>query len=633
MKYSPFSRRRALRVGGMALASGILAACSPSRVFGPPDPPALPTSLPSPLPANPLATLRSGHPRLLALPADIERLRSLLATDKTVRKYKDALEKNAADVHAEPPARYELAEADDLLGVSRETVDRVYALALLYRLDGGRANAERAIAELRAVAQFPDWSPGHFLDTAEMTHAVAIGYDWLYDALEPADRAALRTALVEKGLRPGLNEYENNVEWVASPSNWNNVCNGGLICGALALADEEPELAGAVLKHALASLPHSLAAYAPDGAWAEGPSYWSYATRYTAVALAALQSALGSDLGLGSSPGLAATGDYRLHVVGPSKAYFNYADAEEKVGDDPALFWLARAYGQPAYAAAGRAAARKPSARDLLWYDAGGGDADLAEQPLDRQFTGAHLAFFRSAWNDPGALYLAFKGGDNRVSHAHLDLGTFVLDAQGQRWALDLGRDGYTLPGYFGARRYSYYRLRTEGHNTLSFENANQDETGVAPLVAFGSAAGGGFAVADLSAAYGLDGVERARRGVMLFDRRRRVLVQDEVTGSSAIAPTWAMHTAAEVQLAGERATLTLAGATLSARILSPAGAQFVVEPVNLEAPQKSSKGISKLSVKLAAPATDLRIAVLLAPGPNTGDAPVRPLAEWQAEA
>ena len=80
-------------------------------------------------------------------------------------------------------------------------------------------------------------------------------------------------------------------------------------------------------------------------------------------------------------------------------------------------------------------------------------------------------------------------------------------------------------------------------------------------------------------------------------------------------------------------ATLTLAGATLSARILSPVGAQFVVEPVNLEAPQKSSKGISKLSVKLAAPATDLRIAVLLAPGPNTGDAPVRPLAEWQAEA
>jgi hypothetical protein len=53
------------------------------------------------------------------------------------------------------------------------------------------------------VANFPDWHPEHFLDTAELTTALAIGYDWLYDYLSPEDRSAIRRAIVDKGLRPG----------------------------------------------------------------------------------------------------------------------------------------------------------------------------------------------------------------------------------------------------------------------------------------------------------------------------------------------------------------------------------------------------------------------------------------------
>ena len=41
--------------------------------------------------------------------------------------------------------------------------------------------------------------------------------------------------------------------------------------------------------------------------------------------------------------------------------------------------------------------------------------------------------------SDAEALFIGFKAGDNRVNHSHLDLGTFVLDALGQRWAIDLG--------------------------------------------------------------------------------------------------------------------------------------------------------------------------------------------------
>ena len=77
--------------------------------------------------------------------------------------------------------------------------NRVYVLGLLYRLEGKPAYAERAWQELDAAARFPDWNPRHFLDTAEMTHAFAVAYDWLYDSWTPEQRALLRQAMVGEG--------------------------------------------------------------------------------------------------------------------------------------------------------------------------------------------------------------------------------------------------------------------------------------------------------------------------------------------------------------------------------------------------------------------------------------------------
>ena len=93
------------------------------------------------------------------------------------------------------------------------------------------------------AAAFPDWNPAHFLDTAEMTNALAVGYDWLFDFLSVEDRATIRKAIVDKGLKPGMAVYANKGWWTTATHNWSQVCNGGMTAGALAIADEEPELA------------------------------------------------------------------------------------------------------------------------------------------------------------------------------------------------------------------------------------------------------------------------------------------------------------------------------------------------------------------------------------------------------
>jgi hypothetical protein len=560
-----------------------------------------------------LTTLRLNHPRLLMLADDEARIRRALTSDLAARSFRDGLLRNGSRVITQPtPERVLIGPR--LLTVSRTVLDRVMTLALLYRLDGDRRWVARAREELLAAAAFSDWNPPHFLDVAEMTHAFAIGYDWMYDALTPDDRATIRRALVEKGLRPAAQEYANRTFWTRANHNWNLVCNGAVIIGALAIADEEPGLAGTLVSQALASLPTAIATYAPDGAWPEGPGYWEYGTLYLASALAALSGALGTDFGLAEAAGLSTTGRFRLHITGPTGLFFNFGDAAQRAGDAPMLFWLARRYDDPVLAVAGRdAATGRSSARDLLWYDGRGTPTDVAGLPLDARFQDTHLAFFRSSWNDRDAVYVGFKGGDNAANHAHLDLGTFVLDALGQRWAVDLGPDDYDLPGYFGPERWTYERLKTSGQNTLMLDGANQDPKATAALTTYRSGQDGGLAIADLTAAYAGSGATRAHRGITLRDTRTRVLIQDEVETSKPVELTWTMHTQADVEIQGDQALLSQGGAVLEARLLSPPGATFLVEDVEIAPPQQPAPDTRRLLVRLPE-VTSVQIAILFTP-------------------
>jgi hypothetical protein len=578
-------------------------------------------------PGDVLKGLRQQHPRLFVLDTDLAAVRKQIESDPVVRAWYKRLQQDARKMLTEPTVERKLI-GPRLLNQSRAALRRISTLAGLYRLDGDRRLAERARREMLAAAGFTDWNPSHFLDVAEMTTALAIGYDWLFDFLSVEDRAAIRTAIVEKGLKPGLKVYRAGKGWARVRHNWNQVCNGGMTVGALAVADEEPALARAVIAAGRDSIVLAMKSFAPDGGWDEGPGYWNYATRYNVFYLAALRSALGQDFGLEKMPGFARTGDFRIHSVGPLKLTFNYADAHPGAGTAAQMLWLARAFDRPDYAAhERRMAANRPEIFHLLW-SAGIPKAEGAAWPRDAVFRGIDVAFFRSSWNDLNAIYIGFRGGDNKANHSHLDLGSFVLDALGERWALDLGPDDYNLPGYFGKQRWTYYRLRTESHNTLTIDGDNQVPSARAPLVAFRSTPDKAYAVADLTAAYAPT-VTQARRGLALLERRR-VLVQDEVQASRPVQIVWSLHTRAKVELQGARAILTLGKAKLEARLLSPEEAQFAVVSANPPAPQAQQPDVRTLVVRLPQRTRQVRLAVLLTPGGERGSAPALvPLDAW----
>lgn len=597
----------------------------------------------SPTRATVLSTLRQEHPRLLATAADFGTLKARVAESSKVAKWAAAIRAEADEILKTPPSQYVIPDGKRLLATSRRVLDRVLTLGLTFKLGGDARYSTRLWLELETAAKFKDWNPSHFLDTAEMTAAFAISYDWLYETWTPAQRATLRTAIIEKGLNQSLVIYRKNGWWAAAEHNWNQVCNGGMTLGALAVADEEPELASEILERAIVSVPRAMRHFAPDGAWGEGPGYWDYATKYNVFMLAALESALGTDFGLAQIEGFAKAADFPIHVSGPTGRTFNYADA----GDGPAggaqMLWLASKFNNPAQAAwrVKAAAAREPGPLDLLWGAAWLGQLPPeVNLPAHKYFRASEVVTMRSAWNDPDATFVGFKGGDNKVNHGHLDLGSFVLDAAGQRWAVDLGADNYNLPGYFGKARWDFYRCRAEGQNTLVINpgaGPDQDTKAESEMVRFEAHDGGVFGIADLIAAYAKQAT-KVQRGIAL--NGRAVVIQDEIAAAKPAEVWWFMHTGADVRCDGATAILTLKGKRLTARVLSPPGATFEVMPAeplptspNPEGQNSRKKGVTAKPKKLAVHlqgVTDARLVVLLTPEEKPTDPTVVPLSEWK---
>lgn len=608
-----------------------------------------PSSVPERIRADVAARLDAmpgTHPRIFLDREAEAALKRRIAEQPLLQSVQADLEDVAERMLDHAPVQRELI-GRRLLRQSRTALSRVLHLGLVWRLTGKSAYLERARAELVAVANFSDWNPSHFLDVAEMTLAVAVGYDWFHAELDDGTRALLRTAIIEKGLKPS---FAPGQWWVRSGNNWNQVCNAGMTIGALAVAEDEPSLATDVIARAVNTVPLAMNEYAPDGTYPEGPMYWGYGTTFNVILISALETALGSDFGLAAMPGFLATADYYLHVIGPSGYSFNYFDApRSRDTPQPAMFWFAARLGRAdllhnQLPVLERRLADRSNRRTertdpllLLWMASRPGQP---AQPLARAWSGGGknpVAFHRGGW-DRDASYVAIKGGSPSLPHGHMDVGSFIMEAAGVRWADDLGAQGYHSLESQGIRlwdsnqdapRWTVFRLGASSHNVLQVEGQPQRVDGHAPIVLSRS----NRTIVDTTDVYAGQ-LASARRGVtLLADGSARI--QDEfATLDRGSRVRWAMVTRADVRIEGPgRATLIQDGKNLVFRILSPSDAMPVVYPTDpppspIDAP---NPGTRMIGFEIAAPANHSgRLVVELIPG-DAPSAPARitPLAEW----
>ena len=346
------------------------------------------------------------------------------------------------------------------------------------------------------------WNTGHFLDTAEFAAAFGLAYDWLYNALIDTQKAQIRDTLIQYALAPGLAVFTGTTSygWWANniTGNWNCVCNSGLTIASLAiLGDDTTGTASQLLDYTVNNAKQNCAfATVDDGTWTETANYWYFGTTAHAEMSSSLLTATGSDYGLlDVNSNFQLSGKFHMFVFGAT-SLFNYGDTGPNKFSTTAnaMFLYADHYNQPSYSLFQREQSDAADPSSMFWYNPAVSGAFWDGQPLDYFFDNAldQWVSMRSSWTDENALYVAMKAGQlqNHQTHNDMDIGDFVLDAIGTRWAGELGSGDYNSINYFSndtqdSDRWSYYRKSMEGQNTLGIGN-NQNVLAT-PTVNYGS--------------------------------------------------------------------------------------------------------------------------------------------------
>jgi len=582
----------------------------------------------------------------MATAADFARLKETIRTDPLAGRMQTAILRQADSMLKKPMPQHVLPDGKRLLATSRDVKDRMQTLGLAWQLTGNSKYPEQAWKVMEAAGNFPDWNPPHFLDTAEMTRAFAVGLDWMYEAWTPAQREQICQWIIKQGIEPGMAAYtdrrNHNYTMVRVTHNWNQVCNGGIGTGALAIADLHPDEAREPLRHALECIQPSLACYAPDGGWNEGYGYYTFAMEYATGFLSSLEASLGTDFGLSKIPGFSLTPDFPTYIEGPCGSFFGYADCgegEKKSSTIPYAGWVATRVGNTVAADSQRKkAGERPSALGLLWLPPLAEGTRTTNLARSKEFTMVGCCSLRTKWGDSDAGFVALKAGDNKANHSHLDIGTFMYDVGGQHWAVDLGADNYNLPDYFGSKRWDYYRLRAEGNNTIVVDpgkGPDQSPKADCPLTLCADRGNACVAVGDLSAAY--PSLSSEKRGVRLANDGS-LRIQDELdSGIKEVNVLWFMHTPATIAIAsdGRSATLSQNGKTLRAELISPADARFesmaaAPLPTSPNPPnQLENHGITKLVARSVCKNKETLIIDFSPNGVLPSHTPVTPLSSW----
>lgn len=528
----------------------------------------------------------AGHPRILLLKGEEQQINDLIDSDATWGKMHFAILEESNKIVGKPVLERVMV-GRRLLSTSREALKRIFFLSYSYRMTGEEKFLKRADEEILAVSRFSDWNPSHFLDVAEMTMAVAIGYDWLFENLSERARLEAGSAILIKGINESKKSSNNS--WLRSSNNWNQVCNAGMVYGALAIQEDFPDVSKEIIDRAFESIKLPMEAYQPDGVYPEGYGYWGYGSGFNIMFLSAVEKALGNDRGLGSTPGFINTGHFLKHMITPTGGNFTWADCGTGTNLKPAMFWFAEKTNNPSVLWSEKRFLevtdfdKFKGIRDLPALMIWGKNIPLnnISEPTEKFWTGQGpnpVAMMRSSWTDSKAVYLGFKAGSPSVNHGHMDVGSFMMEADGVRWATDLGSQNYESLESLGmsifgktqdAQRWTIFRMNTFSHNVLIVDDEQQRVGGYGKIDRHSDDENFMFSISDISSVYNGQ-LKSATRGVALKDLKYTIIRDEFETLDKTTKVRWQMVTYSNVELGEKEATLIDGGKVLKLKIQGP---------------------------------------------------------------
>lgn len=281
-------------------------------------------------------------------------------------------------------------------------------------------------------------------------------------------------------------------------------------------------------------------------------------------------------------------------MIAPSGKSFNWSDNGANANLSPAMFWFADKKGDASVLYSEKQFldiadfSKFKNIRELpaimLWAK----DIKLKDikVPSEKFWMGQGLnpiAMMRTSWTDKNAIYLGFKSGSPSVNHGHMDVGSFVMEADGVRWASDPGMQNYeSLESkgmkIFGrdqqAQRWTVYRMNNNSHNVITIDDQFQQVKGYAKIDKSSDKKDFMFVVSDITAVY--EGqMKKVVRGAAVKNEKY-VVIRDEVeTLGKDTKFKWAMFTPAEVEIGDNSAVLTANGKKMYLKVKGPANIEI----------------------------------------------------------
>ena len=375
---------------------------------------------------------------------------------------------------------------------------------------------------------------------------------WLPSALVAAMRQRVLVGMVE----PFLVNPER-YWWTAKPSNWNAVCHQGLLGAALAL-ELESEPLQRLVDLSRRHLQVFLDGFSAAGSCLEGITYWGYGFGWFALLNEQLEVWSGGQQSLlegyeGRTRAIARFGPAMLLSGGQ---LVNIADSRlDQPPRASLLMLLGRRLTLPDCTASGlRLYAQTLSGRfdlhhqrcDLFYLTRMLLEAPTAEAlATAKEIDGddwidcdAGLVVVRRFDGQGRSWELAVKGGHNDEPHNHNDCGSFLLNVDGQRLAIELGAPEYTADT-FGPKRYSLLATRSSGHS-VPLVNGHEQAEGQVHAAELLKVEAGPEVVSislDLTKAYpSAAGHRQLLRTITMDCNAGTLTVEDQLSGNSGIA-------------------------------------------------------------------------------------------------
>lgn len=605
-----------------------------------------------------------GHPYTFFRKADLEQIRANINGGNEFLAAQYAGVKAAATKHlsTKPPVLVDMTKS--YLSQGFNAWDVVSKCAFVYLIDGDDAYAQRAYDEAAAFATLPDLGTYQFIDNSQAVFAGALAYDWLYDWMDETQRETIKQGFINNHFNIvsdlfktgyGKGKYTSSrFSAFMGGANHSAINNTVAFLGALAFADDDNVTYYAdIMEKSLNLLHQVFDNFYPDSAWYEGASYWTFVGPYIARMFAAMKSGLGTWYGYEQIPCIVNASDYQIYAQS-NQGYFMVGDTSQGKAHSVEKYYFAIMKNDNALKKLVLDVDKPTNSPFLcIWYDTeiDHDNIEGAKISLDKFFRNTDQVIFRDTWEGNQELYTGMAVIMPSRTHAHMASGTIGLDALGERWITNQGGEAYGA-GYFNngpdEERWKYHATRAEANSCLVInpsEFGGQNIYSEDTIDKYVSGNDGSYAWADLTETY-KGQVSDYKRGLMLTNNRRTVILQDEVklTAPSEVYSFINFYISDfEIAEDGKTVTVTKGNKKLRLNIICDqeyevSTMRFASLPTSNPMPgSKRNKDIKKLVIRFPE-ASEINLRVEMTPYlfdeelASIGSGEFVPLADWKVE-